>query len=343
MFIRLGALCFLASLLYAQPLDQKTFTKIFGQVKDSVVTINFSSTQIVNGRPTTADGSGSGVIVSNDGLIVTNKHVISDTTRSFRVTLAGGQELGASFIGMAPDTDISIIKLSSLPAGGVKPAIMGDSDQLEEGDWVLAIGSPFGLGGTLTAGIISKKERSIPITQEGGRSQPHYLIQTDAAINPGNSGGALVNMKGELIGIPTVILSRTGTSSGIGFAIPSNVIKKILSDVAIKRTTLGWLGMSVQSVSELSLGIKRQLGITAQAGVVITDIEKGGPAEKAGLKQYDVLVRINSEEVASVSNFEWLERNLNPGDTALIKIERRGSSQLQDISIAVGESNKKTP
>lgn len=333
--------CLLGSYLYAQAIDQKTFSRVFKQVKLSAVTIVVSATEIVGGQPKTVEGGGSGVIISIDGLIVTNKHVVSDKTRTFKIILSNGEEVRASFVGMAPDTDLSIIKLDAIPRGGINPISLGDSDKIEEGDWVLAIGSPFGLGGTLTAGIVSTKERTVPIPDENGNTMPHSLIQTDATINPGNSGGALVNLNGELIGVPTMILSRTGTSAGIGFAIPSNVVKKVLSDITSKKvfSDVGWLGVLVQGVDGLGAGIKKQLGIEIdiQNGVIATALELGGPAEKAGIKQSDVILGINGQVIKNVKDFQWAERNLSPGEAVVIKIKRRNSPETQEIKVVVGK------
>jgi len=309
--------------LSAQTLDSKTFSRVFRQVRNSVVSISVSITRIVDGQPKTVASGGSGVIISQDGQIITNKHVVSEQTRTFRVTLAGGPEFNASFVGMAPDTDLSLIKLDSLPQGGLEPMPLGDSSNVEEGDWVLAIGSPFGLGGTLTVGIVSTKERIMSVPTENGTTLPHPLIQTDAAINPGNSGGALVNLNGELIGVPTMILSGTGTNAGVGFAIPSNVVKKVISDIINKKTEIGWLGMLVQNVGEMFPTVKKQLGINTENGVVITAFEPNNQSEKAGLKQYDTIVSIDGQSVNNVREFKWVERNLSPGGTALLKIYPR--------------------
>ncbi len=330
----------LAVSLCAQPLEHKTFGNIFKKARDSVVTIKVSATEIVNGQPKTVEGGGSGVIVASDGLIVTNKHVVKDTTRSFKVILSNGKELAASFVGMAPDTDLSLIKLVSLPVDGVRPIDLGDSDRAEEGDWVLVIGSPFGLGGTLTVGIISARERMVPIPSVSGQVQPHALIQTDAPINPGNSGGALIDLDGKLIGIPTMNLSTTGSSAGVGLAIPVDVVKRVIQDVASKKTMVGWLGMLIQDIVELSPTARKQLGISAQSGVIVTGLEPAGPAQKAGIKQYDAILSVNGQNMTGVSNFQWLERNLNPGEIAILKILRRGTLTAAEIKIEVGQPIK---
>lgn len=331
---------FLAFSLFGQPLDQKTFSQVFQKVKDSVVSIKVSATTIVNGQPKTVEGGGSGSIVSSGGFIITNKHVVNDTTRSFKVILSGGEEVAASFVGMAPDTDLSLIKLTVLPIGGVKPIAFGDSDKIEVGNWVLVLGSPFGLGGTLTVGVISAKERLIPIPSDNGRIQPHSLIQTDASINPGNSGGALVNLSGEMVGVTTMNLSPTGASVGVGFAIPINVVKRVLEDIINKKTAVGWLGVLIQDFSELTPVIKKQLGILAQSGVIVTGLEFVGPAQKAGIKQYDTILEIDNQKVSNVTNFQWLERNLNPGKLVVLKIQRRNLPTVEEILVVVGESIK---
>lgn len=328
----------LPMVVHAQPIDRKVFSEVFKKISDSVVTIKVSTTEIVSGQPKTVESGGSGSVISTDGLIVTNKHIVDDTTRSFKVIL-GGKEFAATFVGMAPDTDLSLIKLN-VPPAGLKPIALGDSDKIEEGDWVLAIGSPFGLGGTLTAGIISAKERPFALPSESGKAQPHTLIQTDVAINPGNSGGALVNLAGELIGVPTMILSPTGSSVGLGFAIPVNVVKMVIQNITEKKTTVGWLGLLIQDLASLNVNARKQLGVLAEYGVVITGLEFGSPALKAGIKQYDTILEVGSQKITSVANFQWLERNLNPGETSSLKIQRRHSSVNEEIKIVVGEPIK---
>lgn len=338
--IKLLLIFLLAIPLYGQSLDQKIFAEVFKKVKDSVVSIKISTTVVEDGQPKTVEGGGSGIIVSSDGLIITNKHVINDTTRSFKVILSDGQELAASFVGMAPDTDLSVIKLNSVPTSGAKPIVLGDSDKIEVGNLVLVIGSPFGLGGTLTVGVISAKERPIPIPNVNGQVQPHTLIQTDAAINPGNSGGVLVDLNGELIGVPTMLLSETGTNAGIGFAIPVNVVKRVLQDITNRKTTVGWLGILAQDVSGLSPTIRQQLGVNVQRGVIVTSFEPDSPAEKSGIKQYDAILSINGQAINNVKDLEWAVRNLSPGEVAVLKIQPRGSLGAQEVKITVGKPTK---
>lgn len=331
------SLC-LALVLSSQPIDRKAFNEVFKKTRDSIVTIEIKTTEIVNGQPKTVESGGSGSIVSSDGLIITNSHVVNNSTRSFKVIMSDGKEFAASFVGMAPDTDLSLIKLNT-PPNGLKPINFGDSDKIEEGDWVLIIGSPFGLGGTVTTGIISAKARPATIPNEEGKTQPHALIQTDAAINPGNSGGALVNLEGELIGVPTIILSPTGTNIGIGFAIPVNVVKRVIQDITAKRN-LGWLGLLVQDISNLNESNKKQLGVLSQSGVVVTGLENAGPAQKAGIRLYDTILEINGQNINGVIDFRWLERNLNSNEVAILTIQRRNSSIIEKIEILVGENTE---
>lgn len=322
-------------ILSGQPLDRKAFSEVYKKAKGSVVMIRISTTVTAAGRLETIQGGGSGVIISSDGLIVTNKHVVDDTTRSFKIILSNGEERGASFVGMAPDTDLSLIRLDK--PDGLIPLVLGDSDKAEEGDWVLVIGSPFGLGGTLTVGVISAKERTIPIPDQGGRIQPHTLIQTDASINPGNSGGALVNLAGELIGIPTMNLSSSGASVGVGFAIPANVVKRIVKDITSKKDSVGWLGILVQDIAELAPAIRKQLGISQAAGLVVTGIESGSPAQGSDIKQYDVIISVDGQKVSDVTGFKWQERNLTPGETVVVQVHRRGNANIQEIQIVAGQ------
>ena len=242
-----------------------------------------------------AKAGGSGVIVSSKGYVLTNNHVVSNS-RDIKVSFADGREVEAELVGADPKSDLAVLKLKG-KLGNLKPVAIGDSSKMRLGDVVLAIGNPFGIGQTVTMGIISAKGRGM------GLAEYEDFIQTDAAINPGNSGGALINMRGELIGINTAIASRTGQYAGIGFAIPTNMAKPIMDSLISKgRYTRGFLGVGIQDVTP---ELRDTLKLGADRGVLLTSVVKGGPAAKAGLRQGDVVVRIGertTEKVAQLRN-----------------------------------------
>lgn len=234
----------------------------------------FNLPQFRQNRP--VQGAGSGVIINSDGTILTNNHVV-EGAKELTVTLADKQEFKAEVVGRDPKTDLAVLKIRSdkkLPA-----ATLGDSEQLQVGDWVLAVGNPFGLGNTVTSGIVSAKGRVI------GAGPYDDFIQTDASINPGNSGGPLFNMRGEVIGINTAIISG---GQGIGFAIPVNTAKPLIPQLVEKgKVTRGYLGVNIQSITpELASALK----LKDTKGVLVADVVSGGPAEKAGIKQGDIIV-----------------------------------------------------
>jgi serine protease Do len=229
---------------------------------------------------------GSGVVVTEDGFIITNNHVVSEATQ-VTVSLADKREFEAKVIGTDPKTDVAILKID----GKDLPLIpLGNSDAARVGDIVLAIGNPFGIGQTVTMGIISATGRS-----HVGIADYEDFIQTDAAINPGNSGGALVDIEGDLVGINTAIISRSGGYQGIGFAIPSNIVKDVL-DAIVKHGKMirGWLGISVQEVTPQ---IAAEFGLKKPGGALIVEVSPRSPAAKAGLHRGDIIVRYGDEEI----------------------------------------------
>jgi serine protease Do len=283
-----------------------TFRAVAKAVKPAVVYINITETVPArgflqfpgfegpgDGGPTKQQASGSGFIVKDDGYIITNNHVVGKADK-IDVYLADGRKFRAQRVGSDQETDLAVIKIdaSSLPT-----AVLGDSDSIEQGDWVLAMGSPFGLQQTITAGIISATGRQLVGNRDSGVSQLDRYIQTDASINPGNSGGPLVNMSGEVVGINTLIYSPNngiaglgsgGGNVGIGFAIPSNQAREIYGKL-IKdgKVTRGYLGVFVQDLDEASA---KALGVNQHAGALIRDItDPNSPAAKAGLKSGDVI------------------------------------------------------
>jgi serine protease Do len=238
---------------------------------------------------------GSGFVVSADGTIVTNNHVIADADQ-LKVRTADGRELDARLIGRDEATDLAVIRSDALASGGgVRPIAMGDSDALDVGEWVVAIGSPFGFSRTVTAGIVSAKGRSLT-PRETGRAYEDF-IQTDAAINPGNSGGPLLNLRGEVVGINSAIASRTGGYEGLGFAIPSNVAKAVLDNIlANGRVVRGYLGVALSDARPEQL--KGVEGIPeVYRGVAVGTVEAESPAERAGLREGDVILRFQGQPV----------------------------------------------
>jgi serine protease Do len=254
-----------------------------------------------------AQSLGSGVIVSADGTVVTNNHVV-ERADAIRVSLADGRQLDARLVGVDPDTDIAVL---TVDATGLPCAQWGDSDALQVGEWVIAIGSPFGLSQTVTAGIVSAKGRT-----DMGISGYEDFIQTDAAINPGNSGGALVSMDGELVGINTAILSETGGYQGIGFAVPSAIAKPVvetlLRDGKIVRA---WLGVIVTPVADASGN---------PAGVVITNMYRDSPAHRGGLLPGDIIVQVAGKRVESPAQLRNMVKRMQIGASVDVDVLRQG-------------------
>lgn len=263
-------------------------------------------------------GSGSGVIIRPDGYIVTNNHVVQDAV-SVNVTLNNNKVYPATVIGTDPATDVALIKIE---ASGLPTITFADSDKLRLGEWVLAIGSPLGeeLRSTITAGIVSAKGRSM--ANADGEFKIESFIQTDAAVNPGNSGGALVNKQGELVGINTAIVSTTGSYTGYSFAVPSNIVHKVVSDLidfgSVKRVKLG---VTMSAIDEKTA---KEMKLSSLEGVYIHEVSKGSAADKAGVKQGDVLVAIDSSAIKSPSSLQEKVNSFHPGDKAVLKVIRDG-------------------
>jgi serine protease Do len=292
----------------------RTFVEAAKRIKPAVVHIKVG----------TRGATGSGMIVSSDGYILTNNHVAS-AANELSVRLADGRELRARRVGVASGTDLALIKVE---AQNLPYATLGDSSKLEPGEWVIALGSPFGLEQTMTAGIVSATGRKF------GGANDNY-IQTDASINPGNSGGPLVNMNGEVIGINTSIYSRRGGSEGVGFAIPSNTAKRV------KEQLLGNAGAYARANTRANAALPRSyLGVslqdpqTAGGGAVVAELTNGSPASTAGLRGGDLIVEFDGKPVRSPNQLAEIVAGTPVGRTVRLKFVRNGQTQTASITVA---------
>jgi len=278
-----------------------------------------------------ATSTGSGVIVSSDGYIVTNNHVIQGADKLTVVLNQQKKEYSAKVIGTDPASDLALLKIeaSDLPA-----ITFANSDEILVGDWVLAVGNPFNLTSTVTAGIVSAKGRNINIVNN--QFPIESFIQTDAAINPGNSGGALVNIQGDLVGINTAIQSNTGSYTGYGFAIPANIVNKIVKDFIefgeVKRAFIGLTGDNISATQSATLG--------RDDGVWVKDVLEEGPADKAGIKVNDVLIRVNEREIHSKADFDELLAYYRPGETFKIVVLREGKETALELTSISAADNR---
>ena len=268
--------------------------------------------QVQRQSPYARQGTGSGVIITPDGYILTNNHVAGPASE-IKVRLYDGREFKARRIGVDTETDLALVKID---AQNLPYATLGDSSKLEQGEWVIALGSPFGLDQTMTAGIVSATGRQF------GGTYDNY-IQTDASINPGNSGGPLISMNGEVIGINTMIYSRSGGSEGIGFSVPSNIAKKVKEQLLRNgRVSRGYLGVSLQESQ------------TAGGGALVAEVSNGGPASKAGLRNGDRIVEFDGKPVKSTKQLTELIADTPAGAAVKLKFERDGSEQSASITPA---------
>ncbi|WP_436517570.1 trypsin-like peptidase domain-containing protein [Ekhidna sp. To15] len=258
-------------------------------------------------------GSGSGVVFAEDGYIVTNNHVIMDADEI--TVIAGKRSYQAELVGRDPSSDLAVIKINSNELPSIAK---GNSEQVNVGEWVLAVGNPFNLTSTVTAGIVSAKGRNINILRD--KFPIESFIQTDAAINPGNSGGALVNAKGELIGINTAILSRTGSYAGYGFAIPVNIVKKVFNDLInygeVQKAFTG------AEFIEIDSELADRMGVDDLDGVIVAEVKPDSPADKAGLLKRDVIRKINNIQITNKAVLEELIAKSYPGDKLMVLAER---------------------
>ena len=317
------------------------FTYAAESAVDAVVYVKVSATQTMQQSPSSIFdfffgfpqqgapqqrekvGSGSGVIIREDGYIVTNNHVIEGATK-IEVTLNNNQTYQATLVGTDPATDVALLKIE---ADGLPVVPFGDSDKLRLGEWVIAIGSPYDLRSTITAGIVSAKGRSMP--NYSGEFKIESFIQTDAAVNPGNSGGALVDKAGNLVGINTAIISQTGSYAGYSFAVPVNIVKKIVYDLmdygSVQRAVLG---ITMQEIDDK---IAEELKLSSRNGVYIVEVSKSGAADKAGIKAGDVLIAIDSTMLTNSASVQEAVSRFSPGDETVVTVIRDGKQKKLDV------------
>lgn len=274
-------------------------------------------------RPREVRGFGSGVIISNDGYIITNNHVIEDADE-VEVTLNDNRTFGAEIVGRDPSTDIALLKIKSDRLPFVR---YGDSDELKLGEWVVAIGNPFNLTSTVTAGIVSAKGRSLGLLND--RYRIESFIQTDAALNQGNSGGALVNISGELVGITTAIISPSGAYAGNSFAIPVNIVKKVVEDLRefgeVQRAIMG------VNITDVTSEIAEEENISEVRGVYISDVVAGGAAEEAGIRQGDVVLKIGDITTDTAAELQEQVGKKRPGDKITLQVLRNNKKKNFDL------------
>jgi serine protease Do len=288
-------------------------------------------------------GSGSGVIVSKDGYIITNNHVVKEAGENgILVTLLDKREFKAKVIGTDANTDLAVIKIE---ANDLPTMSFGNSDQVQVGQWVLAIGNPLGLNYTVTAGIVSAMGRNIGIN--GGGYGIEVFIQTDAAINPGNSGGALVDINGQLVGINSAIKSNNGFYQGYGFAIPVNLVKSVISELIKNgKVSRGYIGVQIQQIDET---MAKALGLDKSKGVLIQSVQKGGAGEDAGLKDGDVILSVEGKEVNAPNELQVIIGSHHPGETVKLVVFRDGKTIDKEVTLkpksddaqTTGMNNKK--
>jgi serine protease Do len=271
---------------------------------------------------------GSGFIIDKDGFILTNNHVVEET-EEIQVKLSDGTEFKAKVIGRDSKTDLALIRINA--TSSLQPLDLGDSDTLEVGDWVLAIGSPFALGNTVTAGIVSAKYRRI------GAGAYDDFIQTDASINPGNSGGPLLNTSGQVVGINTAIFSGGGGSIGIGFAIPINMAKELLPQLRKGKVVRGWLGVMVQQITP---ALKDKLGLQSEEGALVSQVTPGGPAANAGIQRGDVIISFDGKKIKNMHDLPFIVATTPVGKQVQVEVIRKGEKKTFEVK--VGELKEET-
>lgn len=277
-------------------------------------------------QPAPGNGSGTGFIIDKEGYILTNNHVV-DNADVIKITLQNEKEYKAELIGSDSKTDIALLKIirQSDDSTSFPYLTLGDSEKVEVGEWVVAIGNPFGLSHTVTTGVVSAKARNI------GAGPYDEFIQTDASINPGNSGGPLIDMEGKVIGINTAIYSRTGGNVGIGFTIPINMASDILDELKMDgKVTRGWLGVMIQKITtELAETFK----LSDTHGALVNDVVPNGPADRSGLKRGDIIVKFNGKEILSVENLPKQVAAVEPGKSVKVEVIRDGNKKSLNVTL----------
>lgn len=304
------------------------------QITESVVFVNTIVATPANdgfhffGAPEKSRANGSGVILAEEGYIITNNHVV-ETAEEIRVTLNDRREYDAVIVARDPNTDLAVLKID---APNLKPVKIGNSDGVKIGQWVLAVGNPFNLTSTVTAGIVSAKARNIGILRRSAEYSIESFIQTDAAVNPGNSGGALVNLNGELIGINTAIATETGFYAGYSFAIPSNLVQKVVGDlIAYGVVQRGFIGVSI---ADVSAEMARSKGLKSAEGVYVSGLSANGAAKEAGIQEGDIIIAIDGEQTKTSSELqEKIVNNHKPGDKVLVTILRDGEEKKFEVKL----------
>ena len=313
----------------------KDFVLAANNARESVVAIRSLSPATFWTSDDYSSSSGSGVILSEDGYIATNKHVIDDAQK-FYITLNDQREFEAEVVGKDAATDLALLKVD---ATDLQPIQFGNSDSLDVGAWVLAIGNPFRLRSTVTAGIVSAKGRNISILPD--LTGIESFIQTDAAVNPGNSGGALVNTRGELVGINTAIMTYSGQYEGFSFAVPSNLARKILRDLRVFGSVQrGWLGVVIRSVDN---ELAESLGLDKVAGVYLDQVHPSSAANAGGLRKGDVIVGVDGLEVDGSPKFMEQVAQLAPGDELKIDFIRDGRRKSTDVTLSRRQNAVEVP
>jgi serine protease Do len=277
-------------------------------------------------------GLGSGVVVTRDGVVLTNNHVV-EQAEEVQVTLSDGRKFDAKVVGTDPQSDLAVLRIEGKLPQDLTPIEFGDSSALRLGDVVLAIGNPFGVGQTVTMGIVSAKGRT-------GMGIVDYedFIQTDAAINPGNSGGALINLRGELVGINTAILSRSGGYQGIGFAIPASMARPIMASLLSNgKVARGWLGIAIQTVDT---NLASAMGLESAQGVLVSDVSADTPAAKAGLRRGDVIVALDGKAMNDSSQLRNTVAAKEPGSKIALDIVRDGKKMRVDVALGTLPGNQ---
>lgn len=307
---------------FSDAAETAVHTVVYVKVVKRAAKMPSSIMDLIFGFATPKDqvGMGSGVIIREDGYIVTNNHVIAGADQ-IEVTLENNKSYPAKLVGTDPATDIALLKIDedSLPA-----IALGDSDNLRLGEWVLAIGSPYDLRSTITAGIVSAKGRSLP--NYDGQYRVESFIQTDAAVNPGNSGGALINTMGELVGINTSIISLTGSYAGYSFAVPVNIVRKITEDfIRYGEVRRALLGISMTDITD---SMARQFNLESMDGVYVAEVQPNSAAEKGGIKVGDIITEINLNRVRNGAAVQEQMNRLRPGEQAVITV-KRGGKQIE--------------